>query len=84
MEMNLRFKRRKVYRKKDNAIEQWERRLILASSLALLVTFGKYIPHVYQVVTNGGGMVCQTKLGWRTSTGVRRLQLWNSVTVLSI
>ena len=54
MEMNLRFKRRKGYRKKDNAIEQWERRLILASSLALLVTFGKYIPHVYQVVTNGG------------------------------
>ena len=54
MEMNLRFKRRKVYRKRDNAIEQWERRLILASSLALLVTFGKYIPHVYPVVTNGG------------------------------
>lgn len=54
MEMNLRFKRRKVYRKKDNSIEQWERRLILASTLALLVTFGKYIPHVYQVVANGG------------------------------
>ena len=54
MDMNLRFKRRKVYGKKDNSIEQWERRLILASTLALLVTFGKYIPHVYQVMTNGG------------------------------